>query len=247
MINYKLTLCYDGTRYHGWQNQKNQSNTIQNKIETLLGRIFDECIEVNASGRTDAGVHARALVCSFKAENKSHLSTEDILGKMRSFLPKDIGAVALETAPERFHARYCAKGKTYVYRIWISDRPCVFERDYVYFFNQKVDVALMEEAARKIMGTHDFTPFTTNKRMKKSAVRCVDRISLSANSDEITVTVHGDGFLYNMVRIIVGTLLEVGTGKKSVDDIDRIFASSKREDAGFTVPACGLILWEVDY
>jgi len=247
MTNYKLVLSYDGTRYHGWQNQKNQNNTIQNKLETLLGRIFDETIDVNASGRTDAGVHARAQVCSFKAENKSHLSTEDILGRMRSFLPRDIGAVSLQEADDRFHARLSAKGKTYVYRIWISDNPCVFERDYVYFFDQKVDMELMEQASLKIMGTHDFTSFTTNKHMKKSAVRTIDRIGLSSNDDEITITFHGNGFLYNMVRIITGTLLEIGTGQKSVDDIDRIFAAKKREVAGFTAPASGLMLWEVDY
>lgn len=245
MRNFKLTLQYDGLKYRGWQSQKDEDNTIQTKLETLLSRLLDEEIEVIGAGRTDAGVHARAMVCNFKS--KTRLSKEQLLAKIREYLPHDIGAISLEVVPDKFHSRFSAKAKTYKYRIWTSDNPCVFERNYVYRFMEPLDVAQMQKAAEYLMGEHDFTAFTTNKHMKKSAVRNVDRIDFEKTDDELIISFHGDGFLYNMVRIMTGTLLEVGTGKKSPEDIPKILESKIRENAGFTAPAHGLILYEIEY
>lgn len=245
MRNFKLTLQYDGTKYRGWQSQKNTDNTIQNKLETLLTRLLEEEIEVIGAGRTDAGVHALAMVCNFKSQTQ--MDSETLLGKIREYLPQDIGASSLEVVSDRFHSRLSAKAKTYKYRLWISDNPCVFERQYVYKFTQPLDLDKMREAADLLCGEHDFTAFTTNKHMKKSAVRNVESITFDKMEDELAISFYGEGFLYNMVRIMTGTLLEVGTGKKSPEDIPKIFESKVRENAGFTAPAQGLVLVGVEY
>lgn len=245
MRNFKLTLQYDGLRYKGWQSQKDEDNTIQTKIETLLSRLLEEEIEVIGAGRTDAGVHARAMVCNFKS--RTRLSKEQLLTKIREYLPHDIGAISLEVVPDKFHSRFSARGKTYKYRIWTSDNPCVFERNYVYRFTEPLDLAQMKKAAEYLCGEHDFTAFTTNKHMKKSAVRNVDRIDFETTENEIIISFHANGFLYNMVRIMTGTLIEVGTGKKVPEDVPKIFESKVRENAGYTAPAHGLILYEIEY
>ena len=245
MINYRLELSYDGTRYHGWQRLKNNENTIQGKVEEVLSRILGEHTEVTASGRTDAGVHARCQVCSFKTE--SNISADEILQELRKYLPKDIGALALEKADERFHARYNCKEKTYMYRIRTSDVPNVFERNFFYRYNQKLYINEIKSAAAIIEGTHEFTAFTTDKHLKKSAVRTIKEIRIESTDEEIRIFVTADGFLWNMVRIIVGTLLDVGSGKIKSEDVADILDSGIRENAGFTAPACGLTLYEVKY
>ncbi len=217
MKTYKLTLCYDGARYSGWQKQGNTGNTIQEKLETLLSRLLDQAVEVNGSGRTDAGVHARAQVCSFKAD--TDLSPEELLRKIRQYLPEDIGAVTLTVAQPRFHARLSAREKTYVYRIWNSDAPNVFERKYMTVIPDTLDIRAMQKAADKLCGQHDFTSFCGNKHMKKSAVRDLYRIDIQKIDREIRISLTGSGFLYNMVRIIVGTLVEVGEGKRSPESM----------------------------
>lgn len=244
MKNFRLTLCYDGTRYRGWQKQGNTRDTIQAKIETLLSRLLEQDIEVNGSGRTDAGAHAKMQVASFRAETE--LSDDRLLWEIRRHLPEDIGAVSLSEAAPRFHARLNATGKTYVYRIWNSDEPNVFERKYLWFMPQKLDIAAMERAAAALIGKHDFAAFCSNKRMKKSTVRTVEEIKIERIGSEVRFTVSGDGFLYNMVRIIVGTLTEIGLGERE-DDIADILRSLDRRRAGQTAPACGLCLWEVRY
>lgn len=245
MPNFALTLSYDGTRYKGWQRQGNTDNTIEAKVEAALMRILGQSVELAASGRTDAGVHARAQVCSFHAH--TDMDSKAILAALRSALPDDIGAMELREAAPRFHARLNCREKTYVYRVWNSAEPNVFERRYVYALPAPLDVDAMRRAAALIEGEHDFTAFCSNKRMKKSAVRNLKKISIERCGGEVRFTLTGDGFLYNMVRIIVGTLLEVGMGKRPADDVPAALASKNREPAGFTAPAQGLTLWEVCY
>lgn len=244
MQNFKLTISYDGSRYKGWQKQGNTPDTIQARLESVLSRLLLQEIEIHGSGRTDAGVHARAQVCSFKAETDMDLCV--MLTKLREFLPEDIGAVALEKADMRFHARLSCKEKSYVYRIWNSDAPNVFERRYMYRFSEKLDMTAMEKAAAMLIGEHDFTAFSTH-RGNKSPVRRLKDTKIERLGNELRLTFTGDGFLYNMVRILTGTLLEVGTHRLSPEDIPDIFNSRSRQNAGFTAPAHGLTLWDVKY
>ncbi len=244
MQNYKLTLCYDGSRYKGWQRQGNTDNTIQAKMENLFSRLLGQSVELAASGRTDAGVHARAQVCSFKAETE--MPIEIMLTKLREFAPEDIGIISLETAAPRFHARLNCVRKSYVYRIWNSAEPNVFERKYMYAHPGRLDVDAMRAAAAQLIGEHDFSAFCT-KRMKKSAVRRLESIEISQQGGELRVMLTGNGFLYNMVRIIVGTLLEVGRGERDVDSVGAALSSLDRQQAGFTAPSNGLFLWSVEY
>ncbi len=245
MRNFKLVLSYDGTRYRGWQRLGDTDNTIQCRLETALSRLLEQNISVSASGRTDAGVHARCQVCSFQAETDR--SCEDLLSSLRQVLPRDIGAMSLEDAGPRFHARYQCVSKTYIYRIWNSDEPNVFERSYLFSFSGALDLDAMKTAAALLCGEHDFSSFTSARHMKKSAVRRIDSIEMAFIGQELRITFCGDGFLYNMVRILTGTLLEVGTGQRSPQEIPAILASCRRENAGFLAPACGLILWDVEY
>ena len=245
MSNYRLTPCYDGTRWKGWQKQGNTEHTIQGKLETLLSRLLDQPVEVAGSGRTDAGTHAAMQVASFRAKTK--LSPEEILSGLRQYLPADIGALSLEEAPPRFHARLSCVGKTYVYRIWNSPVPNVFERNYLYFLDEPLDLSAMGRAAAALTGTHDYRAFCSLKRYKKSTVRTVEEIRIEALGPELRLTFSGDGFLYHMVRILTGTLLAVGRGELKPEDMADILASRDRTRAGETVPACGLCLTEVRY
>ena len=156
MGNYLLILSYDGTRYNGWQRLGSTGNTIQQKVEDALSRLLDQKIEIAASGRTDAGVHARRQVCSFRAETT--LSCQEILASLRAVLPQDIGAISLEAAALRFHARYNCRGKTYVYRIWRSEAPNVFERSFLLPFSKPLNLSAMRAAAALLCGEHDFPP-----------------------------------------------------------------------------------------
>lgn len=245
MRNFRLTLAYDGSRYKGWQKQGNTPNTIQGKLETLLSRLLEQEVEVNGSGRTDAGAHARMQVASFRAD--TDVSTDELLRQMRTYLPEDVGVLSLTEAAPRFHARLNCVGKTYVYRLWNSEAPNVFERKYLWTMPRELDVEAMRNAAERICGKHDFKAFCSNKRMKKSTVRRVDEIKIERIGEELRFSVSGDGFLYNMVRIIVGTLVEVGLGERSAESVSAAIESLDRQQAGQTAPACGLILWEVRY
>lgn len=245
MYTYRLTLTYDGSRYNGWQKQGNTKNTIQEKLETLLTRLLGEEIEVAGSGRTDAGVHAMGQVVSFHCTHKQDCTA--LLSEIRRYLPEDIGAVSLSEAAPRFHARLNAVGKTYVYRIWNSDAPNVFERKYMYTVPDALDLEAMETAAADLIGTHDFMSFCANKRMKKSTVRTIQSIRMERLGNELRFTVTGDGFLYNMVRILVGTLLEVGMGKRDPHSMSALLDAKDRAQAGYLVPPHGLRLEEVYY
>ena len=244
MTNYRLTLCYDGTRYRGWQKQGNTPDTIQGRLESLLSRLLEQPVEIAGSGRTDAGVHARQQVCSFRAENAPE--PEMLLEQIRSHLPEDIGAVSLEKADARFHARLSCREKTYVYRLWVSDAPCVFERRYVWKVPPVPDEGALLRAAQLLCGTHDFAAFTS-ARGKKSTVRTVKEISLEKTENEWRLRFTGDGFLYNMVRILTGTLLEAGRGERTPESVLQALDAGDRSLAGFTAPAQGLTLWQVRY
>ncbi len=244
MRNLRLDLCYDGTRYKGWQRLTNNDNTIQSKLETALSRILNEPIEVTGSGRTDAGTHAKHQVANFHCN--SQMACEEILSQLRRYLPEDIGIYSCRNVSSRFHARLNAKTKTYIYRLWNSTQPCVFERKYVYIDTTELDIDIMQQAAEKFLGTHDFSAFCANKNMKKSTVRHIHSFDISAADGNICFKVTGNGFLHHMVRIMVGTLLEVGRGEREPDSICDLFGA-ERAEAGMLVPACGLCLMEVTY
>ncbi len=245
MQNYKLTLAYDGGRYHGWQRQASGGGvTIQAKVEEALGRITGSAVEIAGSGRTDAGVHAQGQVASFALAQS--IPCQELLQQLRRQLPADIGALALTYAPPRFHARLSAVGKVYQYRIWNSATPCVFARQYVYVYPGALSLPAMEQGAARLLGRHDFRGFSAY-RGSKSTVRRLEALSICRTGQELRLTFRGEGFLYNMVRILTGTLLEIGRGERKLDTIDEILRTGARGQAGYTVPAKGLCLMEVIY
>lgn len=256
MRNYKIIVQYDGGRYSGWQVQKTTPDTIQGKIETVLGYLFNHPIEIAGSGRTDAGVHALGQVANF------HLSEEDIAlvikdkndtlegiicSYLNAHLPKDIAIVSVTEVDERFHSRLSAKSKTYVYRIHTSDISNVFERKYVYDYPEKLDVSLMRKAASYLEGTHDFKSFCANRHMKKSTVRTIYSIEITETDSELVLSFTGNGFLMNMVRILTGTLIEVGSKRRDPASMPEILDALDRDAAGYTAPPQGLFLKEVYY
>ena len=244
MRNLRLDICYDGTRYRGWQRLPGKDDTIQGKLETTLSRILGEPIEISGSGRTDAGVHAKHQIANFHCE--STMTCEELLDQLRRYLPEDIGIHSCKDVSPRFHARLNAKEKTYEYRIWNSEAPCVFERRYVAVMPDNLDIGAMKEAAEHLLGEHDFSAFCGNAKMKKSTVRYIRSIEILTVGKELRIRFTGNGFLHNMVRILVGTLIEVGRGEREMDSIPALFGG-KREDAGFLAPGKGLCLMEVRY
>lgn len=244
MRNIRLDICYDGTRYQGWQRLSGANNTIQGKLETALSRILDEHIEISGSGRTDAGVHAKGQVANFHCQ--SEMPCDQILSELRRYLPEDIGIISCKDASPRFHARLNAHEKTYEYRLWYSGYPCVFERRFVAQIDGTLNLDRMRQAAKLLEGTHDFSAFCANRNFKKSTIRTIFHLDILRAGNEIRIRVTGNGFLHNMVRILVGTLIEVGRGERSVESIPALFGA-KRENAGFLAPANGLCLEEVIY
>lgn len=244
MRNVRLDLCYEGTRYRGWQRLSGADNTIQAKLETALSRILGEPIEIVGSGRTDAGTHALMQVANFHCS--SGMPADEILQQLRRYLPEDIGIYSCRNVSPRFHARLNAKTKTYRYRIWNSDAPCVFDRKFVHIDPRPVDLEIMRSAARLFLGEHDFSAFCANKHMKKSTVRYIADLQICREENELVFTVTGNGFLHHMVRIMVGTLLEIGRGEREADSIQSLFGA-QRAEAGALIPACGLCLMEVNY
>lgn len=245
MRNIRLKIIYDGTRYQGWQRQKATGNTIQGKIEDVLSKMTGEEIEINGSGRTDAGVHARGQVANFKTD--CPMSVEEIHAYLNEYLPLDIGITEVKEVSPRFHSRLNVTGKRYIYRVWNSENHPVFERKYLYPFVGELNFDAMNEAAEILKGTHDFQSFCGKKVKKKSTVRTIRILEIEHIGEEIRFTFEGDGFLFHMVRILVGTLLEIGTGEMSVEELPGILESKIRAEAGRTAPACGLILDRVYY
>lgn len=252
MKNYKFILEYDGTRYYGWQRQSGQS-TIQGKLEEVLTRMCDgedRCqggrqVEVIGAGRTDAGVHARGMVAN--AHMDTAFSPEEIRDYLNRYLPDDIAVTEVREASPRFHARYNCTGKTYCYTCYDGDVKPVFDRKYYTRLEERPRLEPMLEVAEVLKGEHDFRNFCVNPRMKKSTMRLVDRIEITREGGYLHFTFHGTGFLQNMVRIMVGTLLEVGYGRMSVAQVRECLQTQERRKAGPTAPAMGLCLVGVEY
>ena len=243
--NYLLRISYDGTRYLGWQRQKSSEKTIQGKIEAILSIMTGESVEINGSGRTDAGVHAVEQIANFKTG--IDLDPLEIRDYLNRYLPEDIGVNRVERAEPRFHARLNAKAKTYCYTINNSGVTDVFCHRFQYFYPAKIDVSRMREDAALMTGRHDFRKCSFAKRTRKSTVRTIYEITISEENGIIQISYRGDGFLYNMVRILTGTLIEVGRGAMKVEEINRLFDPEDETRAGFTAPAGGLTLMNVEY
>lgn len=243
--NCKFIISYDGTRYFGWEHQPTTEMTIQGKLENVLKRMVDREVEILGAGRTDAGVHARAMVAN--AIIDTDMNEDEIREYMNRYLPDDIGIVRVVFAGDRFHSRYNATGKTYCYSCYYGDTKPIFDRKYVYVLDKMPDIVAMQSAANILMGEHDFAGFCSNPRMKKSTVRLVDCIKITEKDGYIRFTYHGTGFLQHMVRILTGTLLEVGFGKRTPESMKNLLEAKDRKLAGETAPAQGLCLIEVDY
>lgn len=243
--NYKLKISYDGSRYFGWEHQPDRE-TIQGKIETVLARMVDkDMVDVIGAGRTDAGVHARAMIANVHLDTP--MSPEEIRDYANRYLPDDIAILEVREAADRFHARYKAVGKTYQYTCFDGPVKPVFDRKYYTPLDQELDVEAMQEAAHFLEGKHDYKSFCGNSRMKKSTVRIVDTITVRRRKGYVYLTFHGTGFLQNMVRIMSGTLIEVGLGRKRPEEVGEILEACDRKVAGPTAPAKGLCLLKVDY
>ena len=245
MANFRLDLCYDGSRYRGWQRLGDSEHTIQGKLEQVISRMVGRPTEVIGSGRTDGGVHAMGQVANFHAETA--LSAAEILAYLRRYLPEDIGVLAVTEVDPRFHSRYQAAEKTYRYRIWNAGVPCVFERKYVWQVPEPLNLDAMAAGAALLLGTHDFLPFSSLKKSKKSSVRTLKQLEINRVGPELQITAVADGFLYHMVRILVGTLVDIGQGKLLPAEISAVFEAGVRADAGQTAPPQGLCLMEVKY
>jgi tRNA pseudouridine38-40 synthase len=245
MRNLKMTIEYDGSRYNGWQKQKQGESTIQYKIENVLSKMTGEDIMVIGCGRTDVGVHAENYIANF--HTNCELTVETMLDYLYQFLPEDIVVKSLEDTTERFHARYNVKSKTYVYRINNNKFRNVFNRKYTYHTDEKLNFSEMRNAAEILIGEHDFQSFTNLKPGSKTTVRAINYIHITDVEGNIEIEVNGDGFLLNMVRIIVGTLLEVGSGKLKVMDVEKVLMEKKRAEYGPMAKAKGLCLKEVQY
>ena len=243
-MNYKMTVQYDGTRYSGWQRQGNTASTVQGKLERILSSLLSEPIEISGSGRTDAGVHAVGQVANFKTDTP--LSCGDFLDRFNEALPRDIAVTQLGVCSPRFHARLSAKEKTYRYAIWNSMASNVFERRYLYQLPEKLDLAAMEAVGKQLLGTHDFRGFSTG-HTKKSTVRALQRVELQTAGDRVEIFFTANGFLYNMARIMAGTMIEAGLHQRTPESVGEVFETCDRKKAGFTAPPQGLCLMEVLY
>ncbi len=247
--NYKFIISYDGSRYHGWERQPGKDMTIQGKIESVLNRMTgtssDNPVNLIGAGRTDAGVHARAMTANVILDTDKNEG--EIQAYLNEYLPDDISVNEVRICSERFHSRYNALGKTYRYTCWYGASKPVFDRKYVTVLDEEPDLELMREAAAHLVGTHDFKSFCGNTKMKKSTVRCVDTINIEKSGNYIRLYFHGNGFLQNMVRILTGTLLEVGYGNIPVDNIPGILEACDRQQAGPTARPEGLCMMKVDY
>ena len=244
-MNYRFDIQYDGTRYGGWQRQKTTENTIQGKIEEVLSRMTGNPVQIQGAGRTDAGVHALGQVANGHLDTP--MSCEEICEYMNHYLPEDIEILQVCQVSDRFHSRLNAKEKLYRYRIGTGSHKNVFERKYLCPLHETYNVKAMEQAAGYLTGTHDFKSFCSNKKMKKPTVRTLYEIRLTQLPNELQIDYRGEGFLYNMVRILTGTLIEVGRGDRKPEKIPGILEGRDRGLAGFTAPARGLTLVEVRY
>lgn len=247
MRNIRLTIEYDGSRYQGWQRLGGTSNqnTIQGKLEAVLSKMTGEDIKIIGSGRTDAGVHAYGQTANFHTDTS--FSCQEIREYLMTYLPTDIGILKTEEAGERFHSRLNAKSKTYLYRIGIPGESHVFERKYLWQFPEVLDLNRIKKAANYYIGSHDFKGFSSIKKTKKSTVREIYDVSVKQLDREIQISYTGNGFLHNMVRILTGTLVEIGRGTMEPEDILTVYQTKDRKKAGITAPPQGLFLVNVTY
>ncbi|MCD8036858.1 MAG: tRNA pseudouridine(38-40) synthase TruA [Clostridiales bacterium] len=243
--NIAVTIQYDGTRYKGWQKQGNTSDTIQGKLEALLSRMAGEEIEIHGSGRTDAGVHAAAQQANFHID--TDMSADEIMDYMNTYLPEDIGVISAREASPRFHSRLNAIKKTYCYRIHTGRVPDALNARFEWVHPEPLDIEAMKEASEYLLGTHDFKSFTDLKKSKKSTCRTIESIEFKENGADLAIYFTGDSFLYHMVRILTGTLAEIGEGKRQPDEIPEIISALSRQAAGPLAPAKGLTLMKVYY
>lgn len=245
MRNIKLTIEYDGSRYQGWTRlgKDESNNTISNKIIEVIKKMTNESsVELYCGCRTEVGVHAYAQIANFKTE--SDMKLVDIKHYLNRYLPMDIAITEVKEVPDRFHAQLNATSKIYVYRMTIDDVPSVFDRKYIYHCYQIPDKKLMQQAAAKLIGRHDFRNFSSTKK-SKSTVREIYDIDIYGDTEEIQILIHADDFLHNMARIIISTLLDIGLGNRRTSDIEAIFAGTKEASAPCDSKA--LYLQEVRY
>ena len=246
MRNIKMIIEYDGSRYDGWKvTTTGKAVTIQDKIENVLEKMLGKKTELIGAARTESGVHSYGQVANFKTD--SDMKLYQMKHYLNRYLPQDVAVIEIEEVPERFHSSFNAKSFIYQYKISVAEVNNVFERKYNYYSFDKLDIELMKEAAKVLLGKHDFKAFSDNKRMKKSTVRDIYSIDIYGDNNEVIITIHGDDFWPNMVRIIVGTLIEIGRGDREVSTIKNILESKDRSLAGDTAPAQGLFLQEVLY
>lgn len=242
--NHKITLMYKGTNFSGWQIQKN-AVTVQEELEKAFSVILRQPIEIVGASRTDAGVHAENYVAHSFFD--TDIDNERILLGVNAVLPDDIRVKSIENCAEDFHSRYCAKSKTYIYRIDASRYGDVFIRPYVWRFKYPLNYEEMEKCPKYFLGKHDFSAFMSKGGQAKTFERTIYECTISCENDLITIKIKGDGFLYNMVRIIAGTMLSVGRGYLNASDIPDIILSKERKKAGITAPPEGLMLYEIEY
>lgn len=243
--NFLIKLSYDGARYHGWQIQEN-ALTVQQVFQEALYKITGLREDIKACSRTDTGVHAREFCVSLKTE--SPIAPERLLAALNHYLPEDVAVKSCQRVPLEFHARYSCQGKEYVYQIWNNPVRDPFLAGRALHYWYPIDQAVLDRAAKGYVGRHDFSSFCTlDRREKGDLTRTVTTAKVERNGDLVTFTVAADGFLYNMVRIMVGTLLRVQQGKFTPEDIPGILEAKDRKAAGPTAPACGLYLNRVFY
>ncbi|MGO1370113.1 MAG: tRNA pseudouridine(38-40) synthase TruA [Senegalia sp. (in: firmicutes)] len=245
MNNYKLNIEYDGSRYKGWQRLGDDKNTIQGKIEEVLSKMIGGEIQIIGSSRTDAGVHALNQVANFKTNKE--LDQFEIQDYLNKYLPNDINIKQVKITNENFHARYNAKEKTYIYKIWNKKYSNPFARKYSMHVQQRLDIRKMKEASNFFIGEHDFTAFSNAKSKKKSMVREIYSIDIEEKEGFIEIRIKGNGFLYNMVRKIVGALIEVGLRQMKAKDISRTINSKERNQINILADACGLYLEKIEF
>ncbi len=244
--NVKLVIAYNGAAYHGWQRQAEGFITVQQCVEEAAARVVRHPVIVFGAGRTDAGVHASGQVANFYTTN-FRIPLEGLRRAMNSRLPADIAVVSAREAPDAFHASRSAVGKTYRYRILVAPGRAVDRHNLVYHFWRPLSADRMRLAAPRLLGTHDFRGLATSADTRDNTIRTIFRCDVAEDDDEIHVTVQGDGFLYNMVRNIVGTLIEIGRGRWGPEQIDVILSTRDRANAGPTAPPQGLSMICVHY
>ena len=246
MRNIRMVIEYDGSRYDGWQKQARAgSNTIQDKIEQVLGKMEGKPVELIGAARTEAGVHAYGQIANFKTDSK--LKLYEIKQYLNRYLPMDIAVLEVDEVAERFHSIFLAKAFVYEYKVSVAEVPSVFQRKYEYYSFHKLDREKMMQGAKYALGKHDFRAFSDNKRMKKSTERTIHSIDIYADFDSLSITVEVDDCWPRMIRILVGTLLAIGKGEKQPEDMKKIIDSLDREQAGETAEAKGLFLNDVIY